>query len=68
MVRRATAEDAPFMADMLVEATNWSADWKKQSRPRVPSAPTTTHYLVADSSDAHSDTMAKNLAPGYPGS
>jgi GNAT superfamily N-acetyltransferase len=23
-------------------------------------------YLVVDSSDAHSDTMVKELAPGYP--
>jgi hypothetical protein len=45
VVRRATAEDGPFLADMLVEAANWSADWKK-SRRRVLSAPATAHYIA----------------------
>lgn len=34
------------MADMLVEAANWSADWKKKSRRRVLSAPATAHYIA----------------------
>ena len=46
VVRRATAEDGPFMADMLVEAASWSANWKKKSRRRVLSAPVTAHYIA----------------------
>jgi hypothetical protein len=34
------------MADMLVEAANWSADWKKKSRRRVLSAPATAKYIA----------------------
>jgi GNAT superfamily N-acetyltransferase len=45
VIRRATAEDGSFLADMLVEAANWSAEWKKQSRRRVLSAPATAHYV-----------------------
>ncbi len=33
VIRRATAEDGSFLADMLVEATNLSADWKKEKPP-----------------------------------
>ena len=33
------------MADMLVEAVNWSAEWKKQSRSRVLSTHRTAHYI-----------------------
>jgi GNAT superfamily N-acetyltransferase len=35
------------MADMLVEAVNWSPEWKKKkSRNRVLSAPETAHYIA----------------------
>jgi ribosomal protein S18 acetylase RimI-like enzyme len=34
------------MADMLVEAANWSAEWKRKSRRRVLSAPATAHYIA----------------------
>jgi GNAT superfamily N-acetyltransferase len=34
------------MADMLVEAVNWSPEWKKKSRNRVLSAPRTAHYIA----------------------
>lgn len=34
------------MADMLVEAVNWSSEWKKKSRNRVLSAPGTAHYIA----------------------
>lgn len=44
--RRATADDDAFMADMLVEAVNWSPEWKKQSRSRVLSTHRTAHYIV----------------------
>ena len=46
VIRRATAEDGAFLADMLVEAANWSAEWKKKSRRRVLSAPATAHYVA----------------------
>ncbi len=34
------------MADMLVEAVNWSPEWKKKSRNRVLSTPRTAHYIA----------------------
>lgn len=34
------------MADMLVEAVNWSSEWKRKSRNRVLSAPETAHYIA----------------------
>ena len=46
IIRRATPEDGTFMADMLVEAVNWSAEWKKKSRNRVLSTPRTAHYIA----------------------
>ena len=45
-IRRATPDDGAFMADMLVEAVNWSSEWKKQSRSRVLSGRQTAHYIV----------------------
>jgi GNAT superfamily N-acetyltransferase len=33
------------MADMLVEAANWSPEWKRQSRARVLSSPRTARYI-----------------------
>ena len=46
VVRRATAEDGSFLADMLVEATNWSAEWRPKSREHILSAADTAHYLT----------------------
>ncbi len=34
------------MADMLIEAVNWSPEWKKKSRNRVLSTPRTAHYIA----------------------
>jgi GNAT superfamily N-acetyltransferase len=45
-IRTATADDGAFMIDMLVEAVNWSPEWKKQSRSRVFSARGTAHYIA----------------------
>jgi GNAT superfamily N-acetyltransferase len=45
-IRRATAADGEFLADMLVEAVNWSAEWKPRSRRRVLSDPRTAHYIA----------------------
>jgi len=65
VVRRAAAEDGPFMADMLVEAANWSADWKKKkSRRRVLSAPATAHYIAGWPRDTDLGVIAE--ADGAP--
>ena len=45
-IRRATAEDREFLVDMLVEAVNWSPEWKPRSRRRVLSYPRTGHYVA----------------------
>ena len=46
IVRRAVPDDGAFMADMLVEAVNWSSEWKRESRNRVLSASATGRYIV----------------------
>jgi GNAT superfamily N-acetyltransferase len=51
------------MADMLVEAANWSADWKK-SRRRVLSAPATAHYIAGWPRDTDLGVIAE--ADGAP--
>jgi GNAT superfamily N-acetyltransferase len=45
-IRRATAEDREFLAAMLVEAVNWSPEWKPKSRRRVLSDIRTAHYIA----------------------
>src|SRR5215469_8509706 len=45
-VRWATVGDGSFMADMLVEAVNWSPERKKQSRNDVLSTSALAHYIV----------------------
>jgi GNAT superfamily N-acetyltransferase len=45
-IRRATAGDAEFLADMLVEAVNWSHEWKPRSRSRVLSYSRTARYIA----------------------
>ena len=52
------------MADMLVEAANWSADWKKKSRRRVLSAPATAHYIAGWPRDTDLGVIAE--ADGTP--
>ena len=46
IIRAATAQDGPFLADMLIEAVNWSPEWKKKSRTRVLADPKTGHYIA----------------------
>jgi hypothetical protein len=46
IIRRAASEDGDFMADMLVEAVNWSPEWKKMSRNRVLLSPRTARYIA----------------------
>ncbi|WP_290059934.1 GNAT family N-acetyltransferase [Amycolatopsis solani] len=45
-IRPATAADREFLADMLVEAVNWSPEWPAKSRREVLSMPSTAHYLA----------------------
>jgi GNAT superfamily N-acetyltransferase len=45
-LREATRDDADFLADMLVEAVNWSPEWKRKSKRRVLAAPNTAHYVA----------------------
>jgi hypothetical protein len=45
-IRRATAEDGEFLVTMLMEAANWSPEWKRKSRRRILSDPRTAHYIA----------------------
>ncbi|UOX91362.1 GNAT family N-acetyltransferase [Amycolatopsis sp. FBCC-B4732] len=45
-LRPATADDADFLADVLVAAVNWSPDWPPKSRRRVLAAPNTACYVA----------------------
>jgi ribosomal protein S18 acetylase RimI-like enzyme len=45
-IRPAASDDGAFMADMLVEAANWSPERKKRSRSHVLSDPRTAHYIA----------------------
>jgi len=45
-IRRATAEDGEFLADMLAEVVNWSPEWKPRTRRRVLSGPRTARYIA----------------------
>jgi GNAT superfamily N-acetyltransferase len=44
-IRAATAADREFLVDMLMAATNWSPQWKPQSRSRILNSPRTAHYI-----------------------
>jgi GNAT superfamily N-acetyltransferase len=44
--RRATAQDADFLADMLLAAVNWSPEWKPRTLRRVLADPRTAHYIA----------------------
>jgi GNAT superfamily N-acetyltransferase len=46
IIRLATPDDGAFLGDMLVEATNWSDEWRKKSRERIFAAPETAHYIA----------------------
>jgi GNAT superfamily N-acetyltransferase len=45
-IRRAVAQDAEFLADMLLAAVNWSPEWKPRTRRRVLADPRTAHYIA----------------------
>ena len=63
-IRPAVASDAGFLADMLVEAVNWSAQWPPKSRDRILSAPDTAHYVAGWPRDADLGVLAE--ADGQP--
>ena len=52
------------MADMLVEAVNWSSEWKKKSRNRVLSTPLSAHYIAGWPRDTDLGVIAE--ASGEP--
>jgi GNAT superfamily N-acetyltransferase len=58
-IRRAVPEDAAFMTDMLMEAVNWSPEWKKKTRNHVLSSPTTAHYIAGWPRDGDLGAVAK---------
>lgn len=45
-IRRATGDDGSFLTDMLVEAVNWSAEWKPRSRRRIMADSKTARYIA----------------------
>jgi GNAT superfamily N-acetyltransferase len=59
VIRAATARDGSFMADMLVEAVNWSPEWKKKSRSRVLADPKTAHYIAGWPQDTDVGVIAE---------
>jgi GNAT superfamily N-acetyltransferase len=61
IIRRAAAEDASFMTDMLMEAVNWSPAWKKRSRDQVLSSPTTAHYIAGWPRDTDLGVIAEAI-------
>lgn len=64
IIRAATAEDGAFLGDMLCETVNWSPEWKKKSRERIFSTPSTAHYLVGWPRDSDLGVLAE--ADGRP--
>jgi GNAT superfamily N-acetyltransferase len=45
-IRRATGGDGSFLADMLVEAVNWSPEWKPRTRRRILADAKTARYVA----------------------
>ena len=62
-IRRATAADRSFLTDMLVEAVNWSPEWKKRSRQRVLADLTTAHYITGWPRDTDLGVIAEAAGP-----
>jgi GNAT superfamily N-acetyltransferase len=46
IIRAATTQDGSFMVDMLLEAVNWSPQWKQKSRNQVLADPKTGRYIA----------------------
>jgi GNAT superfamily N-acetyltransferase len=64
IIRPAQADDAEFLTDMLMEATNWSPEWPARSRSRVLSDPKTAHYIAGWPRDGDLGVVAE--AGGQP--
>jgi GNAT superfamily N-acetyltransferase len=47
------------MSDMLIEAVNWSPEWKKKSRERIFSIPQIAHYITGWPRDTDLGTIAE---------
>lgn len=45
-IRRATGDDGSFLTDMLVEAVNWSPEWKPRTRRRILADSKTARYIA----------------------
>lgn len=45
-IRLATAGDGSFLTDMLVEAVNWSPEWKPRTRRRILADSRTARYIA----------------------
>jgi GNAT superfamily N-acetyltransferase len=60
-IRRATAADGPFLADMLVEAVNWSPTWN-QSRESIFATPRIAHYIDGWPRDRDLGVLAESAA------
>ena len=63
-IRRATDEDGSFLADMLVEAVNWSPEWKPRSRQRVLADSKTARYIAGWPRDTDLGVIAEAAGPG----
>jgi GNAT superfamily N-acetyltransferase len=63
-IRLATADDAGFLGDMLVEAVNWSAEWRPKSREHILTAASTAHYVAGWPRDTDLGVIAE--ADGQP--
>ena len=63
VIRRATDEDGSFLADMLVEAVNWSPEWKPRSRQRVLADSKTARYIAGWPRDTDLGVIAEAVGP-----
>jgi GNAT superfamily N-acetyltransferase len=66
-IRPATDEDGSFLADMLVEAVNWSPEWKPRSRQRVLADSKTARYIAGWPRDTDLGVIAEAVGPGPAG-
>lgn len=58
-IREAKADDGEFLTDMLVEAVNWSREWKRKSRGRVLATQRTAHYILGWPRDTDRGVIAE---------
>ena len=64
VLRRATAQDADFLTDMLMEAVNWSTQWRQRTRAEVLASRKTAHYVAGWPKDTDLGVIAE--ADGRP--